>query len=407
MPAQDEVIDGRYRVGGLLGRGGMADVFRATDTATDGVVALKILRGVEPGNACRLRSEVDVLARLHHPGLLGLRGAGTHEGVPYLVLDLADGPSLAGELARGPIGVECTLAVGEQVADALDHAHGAGVVHRDVKPSNILFDGAGRARLADFGIARVAGAPSLTRTGLLVGSAPYLAPEQVEGRQAGPAADVYALALVLIECVTGSACYAGGQVEAAVARLNRPPVLPAGLPGWLRDVLSAMTAREPDRRPAAAAVAEALRRRTAEPVVATTAPHRVPVDTSVTGRLAAVDDTAVLPPGAAPRPDPRGPATAGRGPWIAAVAAALFVAALLAGMVAGDNGPATDPPADPGAANTSPTTVTTASTATTAATTAAPPPAGGGAQGPGGGGQGGGHGNGRGHGNGGGGKGPG
>lgn len=103
----------------------MAEVLRATDTETDRGVAIKVLRNIEPGSARRFRSEVDVLARLDHPGLVKLRGSGTHEGVPYLVLDLADGPSLAGEVAGGPIGVDRAVAVGEQVAEVLAYAHRA------------------------------------------------------------------------------------------------------------------------------------------------------------------------------------------------------------------------------------------------------------------------------------------
>jgi serine/threonine protein kinase len=221
------------------------------------------------------------------PGLVRLRGSGTHEGVPYLVLDLAEGPSLAGELAVGPIGVDRALAVGEQVAEALAHAHRVGIVHRDVKPSNILFGDLGRVRLADFGIARLAGTPSLTGTGQLIGSAPYLSPEQVVGERSGPAADVYSVGLVVIECLTGRPCYPGGQVEAAITRLHRPPGIPSDLPPWLCDVLSAMTARDPMRRPSMDAVAEALRRQNAEPVLAATVQHDLDALTALPEVLAA------------------------------------------------------------------------------------------------------------------------
>ncbi|HEX6422884.1 MAG TPA: serine/threonine-protein kinase [Acidimicrobiales bacterium] len=309
MLAPGHVIDQRYRVVASVGCGGMAEVFRATDTVTAGAVALKVLRGHEPGQAERFRAEADALARLDHPGVVQLRGAGTHDGAPYLVLDLADGPSLADRLAAGPLGLDRAVALGTQVADALSHAHRLGVVHRDVKPSNILGAGHDRWRLADFGIAGVAGEPSLTTTGLVVGSPPYVAPEQVEGRPVGPAADVYALALVVIECLTGHRCYRGGQFEVALARLHRQPAIPTGLPEWLRDVLAAMTARDPLRRPSTAAVADAFRDRTAEPVVAVTAevptvvylPVGAPVDARAGGAAPP------RPRGAAPgrRPHPR------------------------------------------------------------------------------------------------------
>ncbi len=274
MATAEDLIDERYLVRELLGRGGMAEVYRATDTDTRREVAIKLLRDPEPGHTQRFSNELDVHARLDHPRLVKLRGSGTHEGVPYLVLDLVHGPTLADQLADGPLGLERTLVAGHQVADALAHVHGMRVVHRDVKPSNIIFDARG-AHLADFGIARAAGTPSLTRTGQVVGSAPYLAPEHVEGKETGPPADVYALGLVLVECLTGRRCYTGGQVEAALSRLHRAPELPDDLPEWLRDVLTAMTARHPARRPTAAAVAESLRRRTADPVLAATTPHDI------------------------------------------------------------------------------------------------------------------------------------
>lgn len=336
MLSQGDVVDERYQVGGLLGRGGMADVFRATDTATGGAVALKVLRVPEGDNARRFRSEADTLGRLDHHGLVRLHGSGTHDGLPYLVLDLADGPTLAHVLADGPLGFDRTLPVGAQVAEALAHAHALGVVHRDVKPSNILFDGTGRARLADFGIARLADAPGVTGTGFVIGSAPYLAPEQVEGRRATPAADVYALGLVLVECLSGNPCYRGNQAEVAVARLSRAPVVPPEAPAWLHDVLVAMTARDPGRRPRADAVAAALRGRTSEPAVPTTAP--VPVVLPVTPR-----------PSAGPRPErtrrhrvvarhrPATPRTAGR---IATAAAAVIGALAAATLAVGDG---TDP----------------------------------------------------------------
>ena len=204
----------------------MGEVFRATDTNTDRAVALKVLTSSEPGSAQRFRSEADLLTLLDHPGVVRLRGSGLHDGVPYLVLDLADGPSLARELADGPLDLGRMRRVGSEIADALAHAHDHGVVHRDVKPSNVLFAADGRARLADFGIARLAGAQTLTRTGQLVGTAPYLAPEQVAGDEVGPAADVYALGLVLAECLTGrpaSRARRSRRRSAACTALRRSP----------------------------------------------------------------------------------------------------------------------------------------------------------------------------------------
>jgi eukaryotic-like serine/threonine-protein kinase len=372
VAAVGDVIDGRYLVRELLGRGGMAEVFRATDIATDRGVAIKVLRSAETGSVRRFDSEIDVMARLDHPGVVKLRGSGTHEGVPYLVLDLAEGPSLAGELAGGPLGVDRALAVGEQVADALSYAHRLGIVHRDVKPSNILFDDRGRARLADFGIARLAGTTSVTGTGQLIGSAPYMAPEQVTGEPAGPATDVYSLGLVVVECLTGRQCYPGSQVESVIARLHRRPSIPQELPGWLRDVLGAMTATEPIRRPEAAAVADALRRRDAEPAVAATVPLALhartgvapagTVDPMVTAWDAApADATAEFPAGTMLRTGAlRLTSMRGARTIVGGALVFLVVALLLAWMVSGADRPASgrrDEPATTSSTSTVPTTV--------------------------------------------------
>ncbi|MDD9371750.1 MAG: serine/threonine-protein kinase, partial [Acidimicrobiales bacterium] len=334
-----DLIDGRYVVRDLLGRGGMAEVHRVTDVVDGRAYALKVTRGAEPGLEDRFRREVAALARLDHPGLVRLHRAGAHRGDGYLLLDLADGPPLSQELSDGPAGFERTVALGQQVATALAHVHRAGLVHRDVKPSNILLH-RDRALLADFGIARLPGAPALTLTGQVIGSAPYLAPEQVEGEPAGPPADVYALGLVLIECLTGARCYPGTYVESAIARLHRAPEIPV-VPPWLRDVLVAMTDRQPTRRPPAGAVAEALARRDSAGAVAATVPLALTPD-SVPQREGGRD---VRPPPWVRRGRPR----SGRrvGAWVLAGAAAVLVT--LGWTVMGG-----DPPSQP--AVTQPTT---------------------------------------------------
>ena len=266
------IVEGRYRVAELLGRGGMADVFRAVDRRTDLSVALKALRCADPTSTERFRSEVRALRRLHHPGVVALRGSGVHDDVPYLVLDLVNGPALDEELAEGPLGVERAVTIGHEVAAALAEAHRLAIVHRDVKPSNVLIDVEGHARLSDFGIARMLGTPSVTATGAVVGSPAYVAPEQLGGRPVGPAADVYALGLVVVECLTGVPCYTGPPSEAALARLHRPPIIPDDVPRWLQRVLAAMTARHADRRPDAGAIADAFEHQTAESVLPATAP---------------------------------------------------------------------------------------------------------------------------------------
>jgi eukaryotic-like serine/threonine-protein kinase len=265
------VIDERYEVERLLGRGGMAEVFQALDLTTEAPVALKLLRDVEPRSVRRFQDELGVLGRLVHPGVVGLRASGTHDGAPYLVLELIEGPSLADLLLDGALGLQRSIAVGRQLAEALAYAHAHDVVHRDLKPANVLCESASeRVCLTDFGIARWGDATRMTAPGALMGTAAYLAPEQLDG-QIRPSVDVYALGLVVLECLTGVRCYSGSMIEAAVARLCRPPVIPADPPRWLQHTLAAMTTADPAHRPSADLVASAFHLRSADPVVPSTA----------------------------------------------------------------------------------------------------------------------------------------
>ena len=247
------LVAGRYELGAVIGTGGMARVYRARDRVLERDVAVKLFRDdLDEDAQVRATQEMQTLAQLQHPGLVAMHDAGTWEGRPYLVMELVDGPTLTSDADM--------RAVGEQVAQALAYVHAQGVIHRDVKPANILLSPTG-AKLTDFGIARIVDGARHTGTGLTIGTAPYLAPEQVSGDALTSAADVYALGLVLLEMLTGTREYDGPPVEAALARLQRSPVIPSELGEPWPALLTAMTSRIPSMRPTAAEVADVLRGR--------------------------------------------------------------------------------------------------------------------------------------------------
>ena len=253
------IVAGRYRLDALAGRGGSAEVWRATDTALDRVVALKLVTVPTDASAARARDEGRTLARLSHPSLVPVYDAGTDSvGRPWVVMEFVEGETLGDALRRGPLPAELAAATGRSVAEALEHVHAQGLVHRDVKPANVLIGVTGRVRLTDFGIARLVDAAKVTSTGLMVGTASYLAPEQVAGEPVGPPADIYALGLVLLESLTGEREYAGSTVEVALARLHRQPVIPPTVPPGWAPLLVSMTDREAARRPTAGQVAHTL-----------------------------------------------------------------------------------------------------------------------------------------------------
>jgi serine/threonine protein kinase len=254
------IVAGRYVLGDVLGTGAMAQVRQATDLLLERQVAVKVFReDLDDDSAERARSEMRTLAVLSHPRLVGIHDAGTREdGHPYLVMELVDGPTLAQCCIDGSLTPQRLASIGADLAEALSYVHSQGVVHRDVKPANILLAQDG-AKLTDFGIARIVDGARHTGTGLTIGTAPYLAPEQVTGAEIGPPVDVYALGLVLLEGHKGHREYDGNAVEAAMARLHRTPVIPATLSAPWPDLLAGMTALDPKDRPTAVQVARILR----------------------------------------------------------------------------------------------------------------------------------------------------
>ncbi|MBM7442110.1 serine/threonine-protein kinase [Streptomyces sp. HB132] len=329
-----EVLSGRYRLDGLLGSGGAADVYRGFDLRLRRQVAVKIFRpDACTGGEETLVGEGLILARLHHPGLVAAFDAGQHDGRTFLVMQLVQGTTLKERIAAGPLPPDATAALGAGLAQALGHAHDAGIVHRDVKPSNILLDDADRPYLADFGISRRLDTTTRTATGTLMGTPAYLSPEQVLGRPVGRPADIYALGLVLLECLTGRLEYDGGPLEAAIARLHRRPDLPHELPEQLSRLLRNMTALDEQDRPPARDCAHALT------AVADTAPMSLAPSTPATTLVAAqqpsptAGHTHANPITAMPDTRPRPPAR--RRLLVVGTAAALTVAVATAVAVTG------------------------------------------------------------------------
>jgi eukaryotic-like serine/threonine-protein kinase len=250
---------GRYRLEASLGRGGMAEVFRAVDTQLGRTVAVKV---IQPAFAAqeefreRFLREARLVAALHHPNVLALFDFGDEDGLPYLVMPYVEGGTLSDRMAGRPLPQAAVARWVRHLGAALDAAHEAGVLHRDVKPGNVLLDRGERALLADFGIASAADSSTrLTATGMVVGTPGYMAPELVQGLAASPASDRYALAVLAYEMLSGSPPFTGESSLAILHQHATQPVPPIsardpGLPAALDGFFAAALAKDPAARPA-------------------------------------------------------------------------------------------------------------------------------------------------------------
>ena len=321
--APGTVIAG-YRVEGLIGRGGMGEVYRAHQLALDRPVALKLIASDlarDERFAQRFRQEALIAARIDHPNVLPVHEAGQADGRLYLSMRLVDGVDLAHALEEGPLDPDRAVRVVTQVAAALDAAHARGLVHRDVKPANILLedrDGVEHAYLTDFGLAKAVDASGPTKTGHVVGTVNYLAPEQITAGRSDARSDVYSLGCVLYQCLTGAPPFARATDVATLwAHVNDPTPTPTSsvstLPSALDDVIGRALAKDADRRYGSAGelavdAAAAARRPRAQPTRrrGRTAKH------AVIGALvaAAVVALALVTAFALPRDDDGGPADA-------------------------------------------------------------------------------------------------
>ncbi|HEY9243949.1 MAG TPA: serine/threonine-protein kinase, partial [Streptosporangiaceae bacterium] len=256
MVEPGQVLDGRYRLDARIAAGGMGEVWRGTDLALSRAVAIKLLHpehARHPDGLARFRAEAQHAGSLSHPNIAQVYDY--CEPAPpepaYLVLELVDGPSLARALDDGPLSPERTLDVIEQAASGLAAAHRSGLLHRDIKPGNLLLSSEGLIKITDFGIARAAGsAVHNTGTGALAGTPAYLAPERFGGAPATPATDLYALGVVAHQCLTGQVPFAGEPLVVALAHVERDmPPLPDSVPAELADLVSELTRKDPHERP--------------------------------------------------------------------------------------------------------------------------------------------------------------
>ncbi len=352
---------GRYQLIELLGRGGMGEVWRAYDTAIDRVVALKMLLphfAQDPDYEQRFRREARTAARLDNPHVVPIYDVGEVGGRLYVTMRLITGTDLQTLLDAGPLDPKRAVAIIEQIAAALHNGHKVGLVHRDVKPSNILLDGEDFAYLIDFGIARAADDTRLTSANAAIGTWAYMAPERFSSGEVHPSSDIYALACVLYQCLTGQQPFPGNTLEqVAVGHMVTPPPRPsehAAIPPAMDQVIATGLAKQPtDRFPTTVEMATAAREAVTGPIRRPDGPHPTQAAPATPGNPVAPPWSypAQAPPGHAPYPAsaptqfsaphlprppaPPAPKRSGRRHGVLVGALVFIVALVIAGSVIG------------------------------------------------------------------------
>lgn len=254
-PTAGVTFGGRYELSSRIAVGGMGEVWKATDSVIGRTVAIKILKDEymgDPGFLERFRAEARHAALVNHEGIANVFDYGEEQGSAYIVMELVPGEPLSAIIEReGKLPPNRVLGIVAQTAMALQAAHDAGLVHRDIKPGNLLITPDGRVKITDFGIARIADQVPLTATGQVMGTVQYLAPEQASGHNATPKTDIYSLGIVAFECLNGKRPFTGeSQVAIAMAQINdAPPELPESVPEPVKNLVKACLAKDPAERP--------------------------------------------------------------------------------------------------------------------------------------------------------------
>jgi eukaryotic-like serine/threonine-protein kinase len=358
MAQAASILLGRYGLGEPIGGGGFSEVWDGTDLVLNRPVAIKMLHVAYAEHAetlARFRAEARHAASVSHENIAQVYDYGEAEppNPPFLVMEFVAGPSLAQVLAGGAMDPARTMKIVAQAAAGLQAAHWAGLVHRDIKPGNLLLAPGDVVKITDFGIACAAGSAPVTSTGLVIGTAGYLAPERVAGKRGSAASDLYALGVIAYECLAGAAPFTGVALEVALCHRERPlPALPASVPADVAALVSELTAKDPAARPGSAG---AVARRAAELADrsigdASAAPYLRPADRAGRPTLAALPPTRVEPiavprargrpvPGRPRRPGPRWHVSGARLIRRAAVAAIALVVAMTGLVMASVIGP--------------------------------------------------------------------